>query len=81
MFWFMRNRLSGSYLFLMETRREWLRARAASTEVTHLVHAPSNPPGWSVGKWGDWYPDVLGADKKLTTKVAKPTGNPAGCAA
>lgn len=55
---------------------KWLNARAASTEVSHLVHVPSNPPGWSAGKWGEWYPDVLGADKKLTTAVAKPYWQP-----
>jgi hypothetical protein len=37
-----------------------------------LVHCPSNPPGWSAGKWGEWYPDILGADGKLTTSVPKP---------
>ena len=36
------------------------RRAAAATEVTHVVHAPSNPPGWTAGKWGEWYPDVLG---------------------
>jgi hypothetical protein len=49
---------------------KWLKARSAAREVTHLVHVPSNPPGWTAGKWGEWYPDVLGADGKLTT--AKP---------
>jgi hypothetical protein len=33
---------------------------------------PSNPPGWSAGKWGEWYPDILGSDGKLTTAVTKP---------
>ena len=51
---------------------KWLRARTAATEVAHLVHAPSNPPGWTAGKWGEWYPDVLGSDGKLTVKEAKP---------
>ena len=50
----------------------WLRARAASRDVTHFVHVPSNPPGWSAGKWGEWYPDILGPDNTLTTKIAKP---------
>src|SRR5205807_6223465 len=50
----------------------WLEARMAATEVAHVVHAPSNPPGWSAGKWGEWYPDILGPDKKLTTKIPKP---------
>jgi hypothetical protein len=28
----------------------------ASTGVTHVVSAPSNPPGWTAGKWGEWRP-------------------------
>jgi hypothetical protein len=48
----------------------------AATEVAHVVHAPSNPPGWSAGKWGEWYPDILGPDKKLTTKIPKPYWQP-----
>ena len=51
---------------------KWLKARTAATEVTHVVHAPSNPPGWTAGKWGEWYPDVLGANGKLTVAVPKP---------
>jgi hypothetical protein len=44
----------------------------ADSEVTHVVNIPSNPPGWSAGKWGEWYPDILGKDRKLTTEIAKP---------
>jgi hypothetical protein len=51
---------------------KWLTARTAATEVAHLVHVPSNPPGWTAGKWGEWYPDVLGQDGKLTTSIPKP---------
>ena len=51
---------------------KWLQARTAAAEVAHLVHAPSNPPGWTAGKWGEWYPDVLGADGKLTVARPKP---------
>jgi hypothetical protein len=50
----------------------WLHSRTSGTDAAHLVHAPSSPPGWSAGKWGDWYPDILGADGKLTTRVPKP---------
>jgi hypothetical protein len=32
---------------------KWLRARTSATEVNHLIHAPSNLPGWIAGKWGD----------------------------
>ena len=54
----------------------WLTARTTASEVTHVVHAPSNPPGWTAGKWGEWYPDVLGPDKKLTIKSSKPYWQP-----
>jgi hypothetical protein len=50
----------------------WLLARTASLDVIHLVHAPSNPLGWTAGKWMEWYPDVLNAAGKLTTAEPKP---------
>ena len=51
----------------------WLLERTASTQVRHLVHAPSNPFGWSAGKWGEWYPDILDRENgTLTTAVNKP---------
>jgi hypothetical protein len=61
-----------SAVFVDPEVEKWLLARAASPDVTHLVHAPSNPPGWSAGKWGEWYPDVLGANNKLTVASPKP---------
>ena len=51
---------------------DWLKARMAERTVAHVAHAPSMPPVWSAGKWGDWYPDILGSDGKLTTKISKP---------
>jgi hypothetical protein len=32
---------------------------------------PSNPPGWSAGKWAEWYPDVV-IERQLTTAQPKP---------
>ena len=61
-----------SAVYLDPEVEKWLKARAAATEVTHVVHVPSNPPGWTAGKWGKWYPDVLGSDGKLTVNEAKP---------
>ena len=55
---------------------KWLKSRSAARDVTHVVHVPSNPPGWTAGKWGEWYPDVLGADGKLTTSKPKPYWQP-----
>jgi len=51
----------------------WLKDRTDSHDTRHLVHAPSNPPGWSAGKWGEWYPDVLDRNTgTLTTSFPKP---------
>ena len=61
-----------SAVFLDPEVEGWLTRRMAAADVKHVVNAPSNPPGWTAGKWGEWYPDVLGADGKLTTKVEKP---------
>jgi hypothetical protein len=65
-----------SAVYIDVEAEKWLKARMAATEVAHIVHAPSNPPGWSAGKWGEWYPDVLGPDKKLTTAIPKPYWQP-----
>lgn len=51
---------------------DWLKARAADQRVGHLMYLSSMPPVFSAGKWGDWYPDILGPDGKLTTKIEKP---------
>ena len=37
-----------------------------------MVNMPSNPPAWSAGKWMEWYPDILGPDRQLTTAIKKP---------
>jgi len=65
-----------SAVFLDLEVERWLRDRTTATDTTHLVHAPSNPPGWSAGKWGEWYPDVLGPEGKLTTREPKPYWQP-----
>jgi hypothetical protein len=65
-----------SAVYLDREVENWLAARAAAHDVTHLVHVPSNPPGWTAGKWGEWYPDVLGPDGKLTVAEHKPYWQP-----
>ena len=65
-----------SAVYLDPAVEKWLKARTAATEVTHVVHVPSNPPGWTAGKWGEWYPDVLGREGKLTTNEPKPYWQP-----
>ena len=59
-------------VFVAPDVEAWLNARAAAKGVIHLVNVPSNPPGWSAGKWGEWYPDVLGPDGKLSDERPKP---------
>ncbi len=60
-------------VFLDPVVENWLATRTASTDTRHLVHAPSNPPGWTAGKWGEWYPDVLHPEtNQLTTNIPKP---------
>jgi hypothetical protein len=61
-----------SAVYLDPEVEKWLKARTAASEVTHVVHVPSNPPGWTAGKWGEWYPDVLGGDGRLTVNEPKP---------
>jgi hypothetical protein len=57
--------------FLPDTTEAWLAARMAETGIAHVVNAPSTPPGWSAGKWAEWYADVeVGGG--LTTERAKP---------
>ena len=69
--------LAGPSAVLVDPEVEtWLNARAASDDVEHLVHAPSLPPGWSSGKWCDWYPDLLGKNGELTTSTRKPYWQP-----
>ena len=65
-----------SAVYLDPEVEKWLLARTASKDVAHCVHVPSNPPGWSAGKWGEWYPDVLGKDGKLTIAETKPYWQP-----
>lgn len=56
--------------FVPDTVEAWLKARMASAETRHVVNLPSTPVGWSAGKWGEWYPDLLEPSGKLG--VSKP---------
>lgn len=54
----------------------WLAERMAARDVAHVVNMPSNPPGWSAGKWGEWYPDVAGEGGVLSLAKPKPYWQP-----
>ena len=49
----------------------WLHARMGSRDARHLVQVPSIPVGYTAGKWGEWYPDLLDEDRRLTTEQPK----------
>jgi len=57
--------------FLPQATENWLISRTQSQDVKHTIHVPSTPYGWSAGKWLEWYPDVLGKDKKLHDDLPK----------
>jgi hypothetical protein len=50
----------------------WLQQRMAASDTDHVVNLPSNPAGWTAGKFAEWYPDILDDDGKLTTAIPKP---------
>lgn len=63
--------LTGPYAgFISPTAERWLMQRMLASKPTHIVNVPSTPIGWSAGKWGEWYPDLLQDNGELST--AKP---------
>ena len=59
-------------MMLPAAAEEWLATRSAANDTRHLAHMPSTPVGWTAGKWGEWYPDVLQPDGGFGTAAAKP---------
>ena len=57
--------------FIPSSTENWLINRTQSQDVKHTIQVPSTPYGWSAGKWLEWYPDVLGKDKKLHDDLPK----------
>ena len=57
--------------FIPQVAEKWLSDRLADEEVAYTILVPSTPFGWSAGKWLEWYPDVLGKDKKLHADLPK----------
>jgi hypothetical protein len=58
--------------FIPRETEDWIRSRLSDKGVRHVAQVPSVPVGWSAGKWGDWYPDMLDAQGKLGTSRKKP---------
>jgi hypothetical protein len=57
--------------FIPQEAEQWLSDRISDTSVAHSIVVPSTPFGWSAGKWLEWYPDLLGEDKKLHADLDK----------
>lgn len=57
--------------FLPDTVEAWLMRRMEAQETHHVVNLPSTPVGWSAGKWGEWYPDLLQPGGSLGTDQPK----------
>jgi hypothetical protein len=49
----------------------WLKDRMARPDTAHVINIPSTPPGWSAGKWGEWYADME-VDGAVSTSKPKP---------
>lgn len=57
--------------FVPPTVEAWLMSRMRAQETEHVVNLPSTPIGWSAGKWGEWYPDLLQPNGKLGLEKPK----------
>jgi hypothetical protein len=64
--------LKGPHAALIpDTVESWLLTRMKESPAAHVVHVPSMPIGWSAGKWGEWYPDVLDDHGSLGVRKEK----------
>ncbi|WP_411288577.1 hypothetical protein [Phenylobacterium sp.] len=61
-----------SAAFVPPAAEAWLAGRTGDADIRHVMQVPSTPWGWSAGKWGEWYPDALGADGKPAARPDKP---------
>src|SRR5579871_1981316 len=61
-----------SAVFVDPDVEQWLKTRMTMPDTAHVVNIPSNPPGWSAGKWGEWYPDLLDENGRLSVAKPKP---------
>jgi hypothetical protein len=65
-----------SATFVPPIIEDWVKVRMATSDAIHVVNMPSIPPGWSAGKWGEWYADMDGGNQRLTTAIPKPYWQP-----
>ncbi len=50
---------------------KWLIERMQAEQTEFVINLPALAFGWSAGKWMEYYPDVRGADGKLTVSESK----------
>jgi hypothetical protein len=53
----------------------WLKDRMTRPDTAHVINIPSTPPGWSAGKWAEWYADME-VDGTVGTGKPKPYWQP-----
>jgi hypothetical protein len=57
--------------YVPATVESWLRARMADPCLRHVVNVPSNPIGYTAGKYMEWYADVVETPGEVTDRVPK----------
>ena len=64
---------------LPQWAEDWLIARTRAEDTAHFFHVPSLPFGYSSGKLGDWYPDLLDEQPSAWSSSSRSlAGSPAG---
>lgn len=58
-------------VFVPPAVEDWLLDRMRNSPAQHVMNLPSNPMGWTAGKYAEWYPDVL-LDGELGLGAPKP---------
>jgi phosphodiesterase/alkaline phosphatase D-like protein len=56
---------------ISQVTEDWLLKRTAAEDTTHFMHVPSIPFIYSAGKLGEWYPDIVNDEGKLTSQKSK----------
>ena len=64
--------VSTSGYFVPPDIEQWIIKRHAESSADHVVQFPSCPYLWTVGKWGEWYPDALDDSGELGLNASKP---------
>jgi hypothetical protein len=67
--------LAGPASTSISEAERWLTSRMAATEVTHVVHAPSNPPGWTAENGASGIP-TSSAGQEADGRIPKPYWQP-----